>query len=104
MVVAWRIFHLAKLGREIPDVPCSVFFEEAQWKALVCFLKKTPVAPAEPPTLRQAIHMTATLGGFLGRKFDANPGTQTLWLGLQRLDDITAAFEIFAPRPINDTS
>ncbi len=104
MVVAWRIFHLAKLGREIPDVPCSVFFEEAQWKALVCFLKKTPVAPAEPPTLRQAIHMTATLGGFLGRKSDGNPGTQTLWLGLQRLDDITAAFEIFAPRPINDTS
>ena len=32
----------------------------------------------------------ATLGGFLGRKGDGEPGTQTLWLGLQRLDDIVA--------------
>ena len=31
-----------------------------------------------------------TLGGFLGRKGDGEPGTQTLWLGLQRLDDIVA--------------
>jgi hypothetical protein len=35
MVVAWRIFHLAKLGRETPAVPCTVFFAEAEWKALV---------------------------------------------------------------------
>ena len=34
MVVAWRIFHLTKLGRETPNVPCTVFFEEAEWKAL----------------------------------------------------------------------
>ena len=25
MVVAWRIYHLTKLGREVPDVPCTVF-------------------------------------------------------------------------------
>jgi hypothetical protein len=30
MVVAWRIFHLTKLGRETPDVPCTVFFEDTQ--------------------------------------------------------------------------
>jgi hypothetical protein len=95
VVVAWRIFHLAKLGREVPDAPCTVFFEEAQWKALVCFVNRTPTPPSEPPTLREAMRMVAGLGGFLGRKSDGNPGTQTLWLGLQRLDDIAAAFEIF---------
>ena len=26
MVVAWRIYHLTMLGREIPDLPCTVFF------------------------------------------------------------------------------
>ncbi len=26
MVVAWRIFHLTKLGRETPGVPCTIFF------------------------------------------------------------------------------
>ena len=34
--------------------------------------------------------MVAGLGGFLGRKGDGEPGTQTIWLGLQRLDVITA--------------
>ncbi|MGH7450509.1 MAG: IS4 family transposase, partial [bacterium] len=38
-------------------------------------------------------------GGFLGRKGDGEPGTQTLWLGLQRLDDLTAMWKItMAPR------
>jgi hypothetical protein len=94
LVVGWRIFHLAKLGRELPDVPCTIFFEDAEWKALVCFLSRTPTPPTTPPTLRAAIHMVAGLGGFLGRKSDGNPGTQTLWLGLQRLDDIAATFQI----------
>ena len=97
LVVGWRIFHLAKLGREIPDVPCTVYFEEADWKALVAYVSKNPVPPVQPPTLREAIRMVATLGGFLGRKGDGEPGTQTLWLGLQRLDDLTAMWKIIAP-------
>lgn len=97
LVVGWRIFHLAKLGREIPDVPCTIYFEEADWKALVAYVSKNPVPPAQPPTLREAIRMVATLGGFLGRKRDGEPGTQTLWLGLQRLDDLAAMWKIIAP-------
>lgn len=90
MVVAWRIFHLTKLGREVPDSPCTVFFSENEWKALSFYVNDDTVSPASPPTLRKAIHMVARLGGFLGRKCDGEPGTQTIWLGLQRLDDITA--------------
>jgi hypothetical protein len=90
MVVAWRIVHLTKLGREVPEVPCTIFFEEAQWKALVAFATKNPRGPEKPPNLREAIRMMATvLGGFLGRKSDGEPGTETIWRGLQRLDDIT---------------
>jgi hypothetical protein len=96
LVVGWRIFHLAKLGREIPDVPCTVYFEEAEWKALLAYVTKNPVPPHQPPTLREALRSVATLGGFLGRKGDGQPGTQTLWLGLQRLDDITAMWKILA--------
>lgn len=95
MVIAWRIFHLMKLGREVPDIPCTVFFEEAEWKALVAYKTKNPISPLKPPTLRETVHMTASLGGFLGRKSDGEPGTQTLWLGLQRLDDITDTWKIF---------
>jgi hypothetical protein len=88
LVVAWRIYYLNKLGREVPQAPCTVYFEEAEWKALMVFTTDNHVAPARPPTLREAIRRVATLGGFLGRKSDGEPGTQTLWIGLQRLDDI----------------
>ncbi len=94
MVVAWRIFHLTKLGRETPDVPCTVFFEESEWKALVAYISKSPIPPPKPPPLGQAMRMVASLGGFLGRKGDGHPGTQTLWLGLQRLDDMAAMWAI----------
>jgi hypothetical protein len=96
MVVAWRIFHLTKLGRETPDVPCSVFFEEAEWKALYCFVRQDPKPPDQPPTLREAIRMVASLGGFLGRRSDGEPGTKSLWLGIQRLDDIAATWKFMA--------
>jgi len=95
MVVAWRIYHLTKLGRETPDLDCTVFFEDAEWKALVAYKTQNPIPPEKPPKLREAIHMVASLGGFLGRKSDGEPGTQTLWLGLQRLDDITEMWKIF---------
>lgn len=99
MVVAWRIHHLTWLGRETPDMPCTVFFEDAEWKALVGFIKQTPVVQDTPPSLKQAIIMVASLGGFLNRKSDKDPGTETIWRGLQRLDDITKAYVAFFLRP-----
>jgi len=99
MVVAWRIFHLAKLGRETPDVPCTIFFEEAEWKALVAYITQNPKPPEKPPTLREALRMVATLGGFLGRKGDGEPGTKSLWLGLQRLDDLSSMWKLLTAIP-----
>ncbi len=94
LVVAWRIYHLNKLGREVPQAPCTVYFEEAEWKALMVFTTNNHVAPAQPPTLREALRRVASLGGFLGRKSDGEPGTQTLWIGLQRLDDIVTMWRV----------
>jgi hypothetical protein len=99
MVVAWRIHHLTWLGREIPDMPCTVFFNDAEWKALVGFIHQTPKVADTPPSLQQAIIMVAGLGGYLNRKSDGPPGTETIWRGLQRLDDITKAFIAFVFRP-----
>jgi len=95
MVVAWRIMHLTKLGREHPDVPCTLYFTDTEWKALLTFVNRDPRVPENPPSLREATRLLAGLGGFLGRKGDGEPGTQTLWLGLQRLDDITAMYQVF---------
>lgn len=96
MVVAWRVFHLAKLGRETPHIPCTVFFEEAEWKALCAHTTKNPIPPPQPPSLRDAMRMVATLGGFLGRKADGEPGTKSIWLGLQHLEDLAAMWKFMA--------
>jgi hypothetical protein len=97
--VAWRIFHLARLGREIPDVPCTVCFEDAQWKALVAYITRNPVPPDQPPSLREAMRMVAMIGGFLGRKSDGEPGTKSLWLGFEYLDAMTAMWKILEHPP-----
>ena len=97
MVVAWRVYHLTKLGREVPDLPCTVFCEEDEWKALATFITKRPVVEGTPPTLRQYTRMLASLGGFLGRKGDGEPGTKSIWLGQQRLDDFKLAWKLLVP-------
>lgn len=98
MVVAWRIMHLTMLGRETPDAPCTIFFEEHEWKALYAFTGGGLWAiPKTTPTIREAMRTVATLGGFLGRKSDGEPGVKTLWLGIQRLDDISGAWLSFGP-------
>ena len=38
--------------------------------------------------------MVAGLGGFLGCKSDGTLGIKSLWPGLQRLDDLTAMWNI----------
>lgn len=105
MVIAWRIYYLTKMGRETPDVPCTVFFDDYEWKALVTHVNHTAVLPEKPPTLREAVRMVATLGGFIGRKGDGEPGTQATWLGIQCLDGISLMFkhmaETYAPHLLN---
>jgi len=95
MVVAWRVDYLKMLAREKPDLPCTVFFEDTEWKSLYCWVNKTTVVPNQPPTIRQAVFMLASKGGFLGRKGDAFPGTKTIWRGLVKLDVFTEAYALF---------
>jgi len=99
MVVAWRIYHMTKLGREVPDIPADIFFDRDECKVLVAYqnkIKKTKKQDrsTQPPNLRDAIRLVATLGGFLGRKSDGEPGTETLWRGLQRLDGMTEGWRL----------
>ena len=101
MVVAWRIYHLTMLGREVPEAACTMFFKDVEWKALCCYVNKTAEPPPQPPTMKEAIFMVATMGGFLGRKRDGFPGAQTLWRGIQRLDTATEMYAIFTHQDPN---
>ncbi len=91
MVVAWRIHWMTFLGRETPDIACDVVFEEDEWKALHVVVHDE-LPPSKPPPLRDMIRMIAALGGFLGRKGDGEPGTTTIWRGLERLDGVVIGY------------
>jgi hypothetical protein len=98
MIIAWRVMYLTMLGRQTPDLPCSVFFEEHEWKALYAFIHKSADAvPELTPLLGQAVTMVARLGGYMARKNDLPPGVKSLWLGIGRLSDISAAWLAFGP-------
>ena len=99
-IVAWRLLWLTLQARETPEAPCTAILEEFEWKALCAVVPAGPRQPrATPPTLRQAVRMIATLGGFLGRKCDGEPGPQTLWRGWRRLQDIVQGWQLAQRSP-----
>ena len=98
-VIAWRIFSATMLGRVVPDAPCTVLLELEEWQALYGAIHRTPTPPPEPPSLRQAVHWIARLGGFVGRRGDGEPGATVLWKGFQHLADLTTMYCIMRPLP-----
>jgi hypothetical protein len=96
MIVAWRTLFVCRLGRALPDVDCEATFETAEWKSVYWVTHGEP-PPATPPKLKEMVRMVAQLGGFAPRNRHDEPGAQTVWLGLQRLHDITLCWEKFGP-------
>jgi hypothetical protein len=97
MIVAYRVLYLTTVGRDTPDLPCTVIFEEHEWKSLYLFIYKKPArVPNEPPTLREVTRLIGRLGGHLGRKSDGEPGQTTMWRGLSRLNDIASVWVIMS--------
>ena len=94
LIISWRILFLTMLGRNCPDMDCSIVFEENEWQSVYAIVtKKSP--PKKPPKLNDIILMIAKLGGFLGRKSDGYPGCKVMWIGMQRVKDFTLAWETF---------
>ena len=91
LVVAWRIAHLMRTGRTCPDLDATLFFDPDEIRGAYLLSKEKP--PATPPTINQVLRLIATLGGFLARKGDGEPGVKTIWLGLQRVMDAAATIQ-----------
>jgi len=98
-VIAWRILYATMLARAVPEAPCTVLLDDDEWQGLYCRIKRVAIAPAKPPTLRQAVGWIAQLGGFLGRKGDGEPGVKVMWTGFQRLIDIAEMYRIMHQSP-----
>jgi len=85
MIIAWRVMYLMRLGRVCPDLPAELIFDPLEWKSSYVLLEKT--VPKKAPTLNTVLRNLATLGGFLGRKSDGDPGAKSIWIGFQRIQD-----------------
>jgi hypothetical protein len=83
LVVAWRIGLLMRLGRSCPQWDAERLLMREEWQA--AWIVARQKVPDKTPTLRQALHMIARLGGFMGRKGDGEPGVKSLWIGLERV-------------------
>jgi hypothetical protein len=93
-IVACRIMYMTYLARTAPDEPCITIFSNDEWHALYCYVKKTSIAPKDPPTNREAVLMLATIGGFLDRKCDGAPGVKVIWRGITILEGAVEMYRI----------
>jgi hypothetical protein len=98
MIVAWRVMHVMMLGRECPDLPCDIALDEDEWQAVYATVKRQP-PPAEPPPMRTMVRLIGSLGGWLGRKCDGEPGPKAMWVGMQRMTDLALGWRARAERP-----
>jgi hypothetical protein len=87
LIVAWRVMHVMMLGRDCPDLPCDVALGPDEWQAVYATVTKGP-PPAEPPSMKTIVGLIGSLGGWLGRKCDGEPGPKAMWVGMQRMTDL----------------
>jgi hypothetical protein len=95
LIVARRTLFVCRMGRSCPDLECGAIFEPSEWKAVwVAVHRRKP--PRKAPSLSEMVHLIAGLGGYVERP-RSEPGTQTLWIGLQRMYDLAWAWDTFGP-------
>ncbi len=80
-VLAVRLLQLKHAARTEPDRPAQDVVP-ARW---IDGLRRVLRRPRPVNTVREFFRALASLGGFLGRKSDGEPGWQTLWRGLDTL-------------------
>jgi len=66
-IIAWRLFWLTHINRQMPEAPYSTILADHEWKALYTTIHRSPTIPATVPSVRQAVRCIAQLGGFLHR-------------------------------------
>lgn len=94
MIISWRLHSITMLARRMPERPCTDAFSDREWAILWRMRTKTQ-PPEIPPSLKEATHMLAGLGGFLGRKGDGEPGVKTIWQGYDKLLHYIEAADAF---------
>ena len=101
VVLAWRIQLLVLLGRQVPELPCDIFFDNWEVKVLEALQpQKSPDTRGKggkgkrPLLLGEAVTRVAQLGGYLARGSDPPPGAECLWKGMSRLSGMAEGYRL----------
>ena len=92
-VVAVRIFQLRTALDCQPEEPA----EQVATQEEIQVVRQVVKHKGGTFTVRDFVRGVASLGGFLGRKHDGNPGVKTLWRGYQRLQDLLLGYQLRGP-------
>ena len=90
---AFKLMQMLYLSRTEPELSCTCFFSDMEWKVLSRLSNKSPFIRPHPPSLEKCVLMLAKLGGYIGRNNDGPPGVKNLWRGLQKLNTIIKAMK-----------
>jgi hypothetical protein len=101
LIVAWRTLYVCRLGRACPEIDCQAVFEPSEWKSVWKVVKRAD-PPAAAPSLGVMVRLVAQLGGYVNRKHGDPPGPQTVWIGLQRMQDFAKCWRLFGPNAENE--
>lgn len=93
-VIALFIMKVTLIGRILPDIPCSIFFEEDEWKILYQIVNKTKKEPVEPYTMEEAVKYLGQLGSYKRAPSDGPPGLKSIWKGLCKLYEYIEAYHV----------
>ncbi|MGB4971404.1 MAG: IS4 family transposase, partial [Cyclobacteriaceae bacterium] len=80
--------------------PCTLFLRDTKHNSqseavfVECSDHSPKSFPKKPPCIGEVVKWIASLGGFLGRKGDGEPGVMTLWRGWKRLCDLSEGWRL----------
>lgn len=85
-LIAWRLISLTYLSRTNPDMPAATALNKEEITVLAAATKRAI------NTMADAIAAIGILGGYEHYKKAPPPGPKRLWIGLRRLEDMTAGW------------
>jgi hypothetical protein len=94
-VIAVFIMNLTSIARISPELPCTILFDEEEWKVLYCVANRTKKVPEKPYTIAEAVEHIGNLGGPRRSPSDGPPGVKTVWRGLQKFYTLYDYREMF---------
>jgi hypothetical protein len=94
LLVAWRVLELTRVARQPETLRAREYFGADELAVLTQWRRQHGKAVHPEMTVREAVRWIAQLGGFLARKSDGEPGSMTLWRGLERLSQMTQGYQL----------